>query len=288
MKRFLAIALFSLTGLLLTTDVASAQWRLFRRDRIGSDCCCNTQGLHDHRYRARRSNCCVPQGCCSTQGFGGYYPSSMYSGNYYGNTGMTWSSPSYSSYGTGAYTSSGTACCGSTYGAVTYGTAINGSQSTTQGYPGTSGAQGLAGIQGAPGASMSQQSYGGSDSPTNTYARPNYDQQNNTAQAQSGNDSAPNNRQITIRHPEDSEEAITFKLNDEEVRLEPGQVKTLTFDRDYTIEFDRGDRNGTQSYVIRDGNFEFERGDRGWDLRSSAGTADSNPQLNDPLTGDRN
>jgi hypothetical protein len=93
----------------------------------------------------------------------------------------------------------------------------------------------------------------------------------------------PNSRPITIRNPEKYSTPLTFKLNEQQVRLEPGQQTTVTFDRSFNIEFDRGGQYGTQRYSMQDGNFEFIVGDRGWDLRRYTEAASTSPQLNNPL-----
>lgn len=93
----------------------------------------------------------------------------------------------------------------------------------------------------------------------------------------------PNSRPITIRNPANYSTPLTFKLNDQQIRLEPGQQTSITFDRSYNIEFDRGGQYGVQRYSMQDGHFEFQVGDRGWDLRRYTEAANVSPQLSNPL-----
>ncbi len=88
---------------------------------------------------------------------------------------------------------------------------------------------------------------------------------------------APNNAPITIANPDGYSTPLSFTLNGQTVRLEPGKATTITFDRNYVIKFDRGGNFGTAEYSLRDGTFEFVVGENGWDLKRVRAEAETNP-----------
>jgi hypothetical protein len=101
---------------------------------------------------------------------------------------------------------------------------------------------------------------------------------------------APNQGPINIINPEKYGTPLSFKLNGQIVRLEPGQSNTIKFDRNYIIEFHRGGDFGTAKYSLRDGDFQFVVGDNGWDLNKVRVDANPIPQidnsvLQNPLPG---
>lgn len=107
----------------------------------------------------------------------------------------------------------------------------------------------------------------------------------------------PNQGPINLVNPVDYATALSFKINNEPLRLEPGQDTTIAFDRSIVIEFHRGGDFGTARYSLRDGNYKFVVGEQGWDLKKAKpvlAPADTNtlPDTNaipvNPLPGDGN
>ncbi len=94
----------------------------------------------------------------------------------------------------------------------------------------------------------------------------------------------PNGAPINVINPENYGTALSFKLNGQTVRLEPGKQSSMSFDRNYTIEFDRGGDFGTAKYTLRDGDFQFTVGDQGWDLKKIQASANAIPQINNSAT----
>lgn len=230
MRRILVLTLFALTGLLLTADVASAQWRFRRFGWVPA-----TGHYHIHNghvdYHVGRVNYYIPSV------YGTYYPSTVYP-NY---PRVTWSSPVYSTYVAPTIVSS---------------------------YASTPVVTGSTVVSAVPPAVNVLK-------PPVVYNEP-------SVAANSKGAVVFNSRPITIRNPSGHQSAITFRLNGQQVRLEPGQATSITYDRAYTIEFDRGNQYGTQGYSLRDGTFEFQIGDRGWDLRNASTAEVATPPLNAP------
>jgi hypothetical protein len=92
----------------------------------------------------------------------------------------------------------------------------------------------------------------------------------------------PNNAPITIVNPSEYSTPLSFNLNGQVVRLEPGQSTEIAFDRSYVIEFHRGGDYGTTRYSLRDGRFEFFVSDSGWDLKRVRAEPPANPVPNSP------
>jgi hypothetical protein len=257
MTRFLVLALFSLTGSLLSVDIASAQWGNRRHADVQSGGHLEYHNghidyhqpgqydIHNGRldYHAGRVNHLVLQSYGIPQNYGYNYPSSVYRSY----SGVVSSNPVYSTHGRWTIVS---------------------------GYPSTPVITGGTAFSAAPSA-------------VNTMKPPVVSGTAANALPTAARGPAPNSRPITIRNPQNYLTPLTFELNDEQIRLESGEETTFTFDRAYTIEFDRGGQYGTQRYWMEDGSFEFRVGDRGWDLRRYTRTANDTPQPNNPTPANR-
>jgi hypothetical protein len=71
---------------------------------------------------------------------------------------------------------------------------------------------------------------------------------------------------IVIDSPAAITMPINFSLNGRRYLIHPGERQTLTNDRPWTIQFDRGGEYGFSEYGLTPGTYEFEATDRGWEL----------------------
>lgn len=87
---------------------------------------------------------------------------------------------------------------------------------------------------------------------------------------------------ICLVNPIESGGAVGYLLNGTECQLKPGQVHQLPTD-EYTIEFDKGVKNGSASYNLTERTYVFYTdAKKGWDLYSKAFTVtlDNTANLN--------
>ncbi|MCE5268490.1 MAG: hypothetical protein LLG00_11455 [Planctomycetaceae bacterium] len=79
---------------------------------------------------------------------------------------------------------------------------------------------------------------------------------------------------IKIVNPAGSGVTLTYRLNGERYTIPPGYSQKLIEDRDWVIEFSRGQGFGPAEYSLEPGVFTFGYSNHGWDLfRGSPATA---------------
>lgn len=88
----------------------------------------------------------------------------------------------------------------------------------------------------------------------------------NTVPVQPRGDGAP----IRIENPADSGVTLTYSLNGHEYTIEPGHEQNLINDRNWVIEFDRGESFGTARYTLSGGIYTFTLTKGGWEAYHDA------------------
>lgn len=70
---------------------------------------------------------------------------------------------------------------------------------------------------------------------------------------------------IRIVSPEEVGTPLSYSLNGHKFTIKPGETQDLVNDRDWVIEFDRGEEFGTGRYTLSPGTYEFKLTDHGWE-----------------------
>lgn len=71
---------------------------------------------------------------------------------------------------------------------------------------------------------------------------------------------------IKISNPAGSPAALRYTLNGYPYQIQPGEVQTLTNDRVWVVQFDRGGEFGSGRYTLSPGTYEFSLAVNGWEL----------------------
>ena len=88
---------------------------------------------------------------------------------------------------------------------------------------------------------------------------------------------------VKIVNPSSTQFTLTYFIDGQLYRLEPGKTHDIDVDPTSTIEFGRGGDNGTAKQRLTGGTYAFESTAKGWDLRqigegaTQSGTMASSP-----------
>jgi hypothetical protein len=71
---------------------------------------------------------------------------------------------------------------------------------------------------------------------------------------------------IIIRHRDDASSAVNYVLNNRQAfTIKPGETQQLPADKQWVVQFDRGNNQGTARYSLSRGTYEFRLVDNRWD-----------------------
>lgn len=75
---------------------------------------------------------------------------------------------------------------------------------------------------------------------------------------------------IVITAPATNEQPVEYALNGQPFSIKPGQSQKFRHDRDWVVDFDRGNGKGAGKYSLKAGTYKFKRTDNGWELFEAA------------------
>lgn len=76
--------------------------------------------------------------------------------------------------------------------------------------------------------------------------------------------------EIVLLNPATNSDSVEYMLNGEHFVMRPGQSQRFTRDRDWIIEFDRGDGNNFARYSLKSSTYKFKTAANGWELFEQA------------------
>lgn len=78
------------------------------------------------------------------------------------------------------------------------------------------------------------------------------------------------NGPIVIIAPATNNKPIQYMLNGQSFTMKPGQSQKFRHDRDWIVEFDRGDGRGSAQYSLKASAYKFKQTNNGWELFEAA------------------
>lgn len=78
------------------------------------------------------------------------------------------------------------------------------------------------------------------------------------------------NGPIVILSPAANDKPIEYLLNGQSFTIKPGQSQKFNHDRDWIVDFDRGNGKGTGKYSLKASTYKFKMTDNGWELFEAA------------------
>ncbi len=78
------------------------------------------------------------------------------------------------------------------------------------------------------------------------------------------------NGPIVISAPATNDKPIDYLLNGQPFSIKPGQSQKFKHDRDWIVDFDRGNGKGTGKYSLKATSYKFKMTDNGWELFEAA------------------
>jgi len=89
--------------------------------------------------------------------------------------------------------------------------------------------------------------------------------------------------EVVIENSSGNASPLNYSLNGTVYTMESGQTQRLVNDRQWIVEFDRGDGMGAARYSLSQGRFKFKSTERGWELMRSADQAATRSTAKPPL-----
>lgn len=78
------------------------------------------------------------------------------------------------------------------------------------------------------------------------------------------------NGPIVITSPAANDQPIDYQLNGQPYTIKPGQSQKFNHDRDWIVDFNRGDGKGAAKYSLKATVYKFKMTDNGWELFEAA------------------
>ena len=78
------------------------------------------------------------------------------------------------------------------------------------------------------------------------------------------------NGPIVILAPAANDKPIEYTLNGQSFTMKPGQSQKFNHDRDWIVDFDRGDGKSSAQYGLKAATYKFKMTDKGWELFEAA------------------
>ncbi len=78
------------------------------------------------------------------------------------------------------------------------------------------------------------------------------------------------NGPIVIMAPAANDKPVEYQLNGQSFSIKPGQSQKFNHDRDWIVEFNRGDGKGSGKYSLKATTYKFKMTDNGWELFEAA------------------
>lgn len=107
---------------------------------------------------------------------------------------------------------------------------------------------------------------------TPTYVTPSYSYPSTVIINSTSSVPAPtfDNGPIVILSPATNDKPIEYMLNGQSFTIKPGQSQKFNHDRDWIVDFDRGNGKGTGKYSLKASTYKFKMSDNGWELFEAA------------------
>ncbi len=87
------------------------------------------------------------------------------------------------------------------------------------------------------------------------------------------------NGPIVITSPTTNDKVIDYSLNGNRFTIQPGQSQKFNHDRDWVVDFNRGDGQGAGQYALKSATYKFKQTAKGWELFEAA----NSPSSGEPL-----
>ncbi len=81
------------------------------------------------------------------------------------------------------------------------------------------------------------------------------------------------NGPIVITNPASNDKPAEYTLNGHRFSIKPGQSQKFNHDRDWVVEFSRGEGKETAHYGLKSATYKFKPTDKGWELFEAAATS---------------
>lgn len=91
---------------------------------------------------------------------------------------------------------------------------------------------------------------------------------------------------IVLTNPATNPESVEYALNGQPFVMKPGQSQRFSHDRDWIVEFNRGDGSNFARYSLKSATYKFKPTSRGWELFEQAESRPSVGALPPPPTDD--
>jgi len=78
------------------------------------------------------------------------------------------------------------------------------------------------------------------------------------------------NGPIVITNPAANDQPVDYTLNGLRFSIKPGQSQKIIHDRDWIVDFSRGDGKGSAQYALKSATYKFKPTDKGWELFEAA------------------
>jgi len=78
------------------------------------------------------------------------------------------------------------------------------------------------------------------------------------------------NGPIVIRAPASNDRPVDYQLNGQSFTIKPGQSQRFNHDRDWIVEFNRGEGKGAGKYSLKATTYKFKMTENGWELFEAA------------------
>lgn len=123
---------------------------------------------------------------------------------------------------------------------------------------------------------------GGYYSPNYYYSTPTYSYPSTVIVNPTPSVAAPtfDNGPIVILAPATNDKPIEYTLNGMAYTIKPGQSQKFVHDRDWIVNFDRGNGQGVATYGLKATTYKFKMTDKGWELFEAANP--ERPASDDP------
>jgi hypothetical protein len=91
---------------------------------------------------------------------------------------------------------------------------------------------------------------------------------------------------IVLTNPATNPETVEYALNGQPFAMRPGQSQRFTHDRDWIVEFNRGDGSNFARYSLKSATYKFKPASNGWELFEQAESRPSVGALPPPPAND--
>ncbi len=78
------------------------------------------------------------------------------------------------------------------------------------------------------------------------------------------------NGPIVITAPATNDKPVEYLLNGQSFTIKPGQSQKFNHDRDWVVDFNRGEGKGTGKYSLKATTYKFKMTNNGWELFEAA------------------